>query len=298
MTTEVMEEPVAGVNVDPVTEQETSAPSAEAKSDEVTPRVENRDGKLFVDGVRVYSRDDTNRIAANAKRELEQNLLRDFGVDDFNQVKNVIQTLQESTPDNNLSVESLRETVKKREQTVEELQAELTSLKTQMVMGDHISQLKSSMPTSWNPDQQNAVIDLMKSRNMFELEGDTFAIRNGDQLMLDDSGERPDYQSAVSLIARQLGLPQAKTGISGESADRGIATTEKIKSLDEARIANDPEYRNAYVAIRNSNRSLSRSEITDNMIKQQMTHNSARDTGKGMLSVTGVVNNPKQARRR
>jgi len=298
MTTEVMEEPVAGVNVDPVTEQETSAPSAEAKSDEVTPRVENRDGKLFVDGVRVYSRDDTNRIAANAKRELEQNLLRDFGVDDFNQVKNVIQTLQESTPDNNLSVESLRETVKKREQTVEELQAELTSLKTQMVMGDHISQLKSSMPTSWNPDQQNAVIDLMKSRNMFELEGDTFAIRNGDQLMLDDSGERPDYQSAVSLIARQLGLPQAKTGISGESADRGIATTEKIKSLDEARIANDPEYRNAYVAIRNSNRSLSRSEITDNMIKQQMTHNSARDTGKGMLSVSGVVNNPKQARRR
>jgi len=298
MTTEVMEEPVAGVNVDPVTEQETSAPSAEAKSDEVTPRVENRDGKLFVDGVRVYSRDDTNRIAANAKRELEQNLLRDFGVDDFNQVKNVIQTLQESTPDNNLSVESLRETVKKREQTVEELQAELTSLKTQMVMGDHISQLKSSMPTSWNPDQQNAVIDLMKSRNMFELEGDTFAIRNGDQLMLDDSGERPDYQSAVSLIARQLGLPQAKTGISGESADRGIATTEKIKSLDEARIANDPEYRNAYVAIRNSNRSLSRSEITDNMIKQQMTHNSARDTGRGMLSVSGVVNNPKQARRR
>lgn len=298
MTTEVMEEPVAGVNVDPVTEQETSAPSAEAKSDEVTPRVENRDGKLFVDGVRVYSRDDTNRIAANAKRELEQNLLRDFGVDDFNQVKNVIQTLQESTPDNNLSVESLRETVKKREQTVEELQAELTSLKTQMVMGDHISQLKSSMPTSWNSDQQNAVIDLMKSRNMFELEGDTFAIRNGDQLMLDDSGERPDYQSAVSLIARQLGLPQAKTGISGESADRGIATTEKIKSLDEARIANDPEYRNAYVAIRNSNRSLSRSEITDNMIKQQMTHNSARDTGKGMLSVSGVVNNPKQARRR
>jgi len=298
MTTEVMEEPVAGVNVDPVTEQETSAPSAEAKSDEVTPRVENRDGKLFVDGVRVYSRDDTNRIAANAKRELEQNLLRDFGVDDFNQVKNVIQTLQESTPDNNLSVESLRETVKKREQTVEELQAELTSLKTQMVMGDHISQLKSSMPTSWNPDQQNAVIDLMKSRNMFELEGDTFAIRNGDQLMLDDSGERPDYQSAVSLIARQLGLPQAKTGISGESADRGITTTEKIKSLDEARIANDPEYRNAYVAIRNSNRSLSRSEITDNMIKQQMTHNSARDTGKGMLSVSGVVNNPKQARRR
>jgi hypothetical protein len=293
-----MEEPVAGVNVDPVTEQETSAPSAEAKSDEVTPRVENRDGKLFVDGVRVYSRDDTNRIAANAKRELEQNLLRDFGVDDFNQVKNVIQTLQESTPDNNLSVESLRETVKKREQTVEELQAELTSLKTQMVMGDHISQLKSSMPTSWNPDQQNAVIDLMKSRNMFELEGDTFAIRNGDQLMLDDSGERPDYQSAVSLIARQLGLPQAKTGISGESADRGITTTEKIKSLDEARIANDPEYRNAYVAIRNSNRSLSRSEITDNMIKQQMTHNSARDTGKGMLSVSGVVNNPKQARRR
>jgi len=297
MTDEVMEEPVAGVNVDPVTEQETSAPSAEAKSEPDTPKVEHRDGKIFVDGVRVYSRDDTNRIAANAKRELENNLLTELGVNDLDQVKHVIQTLQESTPDNNLSVESLRETVKKREQTVEELQAELTSLKTQMVMGDHISHLKSSMPMTWNADQQDAVIDLMKSRNMFELEGDQFAIRSGDQLLVDESGERPDYSGAVSIIAKQLGLPQAKTGISGESADRNIAQPEKTRQIDDKRLSSDPEYRNAYVAIRNSNRSLSRSEITDNMITQQMA-STGRNPNQQMLSQSGVANNSKQSRRR
>ncbi len=288
MTSEVMEEPVAGVNVDPVTEQETSAPSAEAKSEPTTPTVEHRDGKIFVDGVRVYSRDDTNRIAANAKRELESSLLSDLGVNDLDQVRNVIQTLQESTPDNNLSVESLRETVKKREQTVEELQAELTSLKTEMVMGDHISKLKSEMPGAWNSDQQNAVIDLMKSRNMFELQGTEFGIRSGDNLLVDQSGERPDYASAVTIMAKQLGLPQAKVGISGESNDRSVAKAERTQALDESRIASDPEYRNAYVAVRNSNRSLSRSEITDKMITAQMGHNDTRNTGSTMLSSNAV----------
>ena len=296
MTSEVMTEPVAGVNVDPVTEQETSAPSAEAISDTDQPQVEHRDGKIFLDGVRVYSRDDTNRIAANAKRDLETNLLKDLGVNDFDQVKNVITSLQEASPDNSLSVESLRETVKKREQTVEELQAELTTLKTQMVMGDHIGQLKSNMPQAWNAAQQDAVIDLMKSRGMFELSGDQFAIRSGDQLLVDESGERPDYVGAVGIMAKTLGLPQAKQGISGESADRHVSQPESNRGIDEKRLGTDPEYRNAYMKVRNQNRSLSRSEITDKMIAAQIS-GAQSSTNARMLNQAGAAK-PKQTRRK
>lgn len=297
MTTDVITEPVAGVNVDPVTEQETSAPSAEAISDTDQTQVEHRDGKIFVDGVRVYSRDDTNRIAANAKRDLETNLLKDLGVNDFDQVKNVITSLQEASPnDNNLSVESLRETVKKREQTVEELQLELNTLKTQMVMGDHISQLKASMPTAWNSQQQDAVIDLMKSRDMFELSGDQFAIRSGEQLLVDESGERPDYSGAVNIMAKTLGLPQSKVGISGESADRSVAQPESNRGIDESRLGADPEYRNAYIKVRNSQRTLSRSEITDKMIVAQMA-GANQTTNARMLNQAGAKK-PKSHRRK
>ena len=66
---------VAGENVQPVT-TDTDADSA-VNSDKATPKtpsVELRDGKMFVDGVRVYSRDDVNRIGANAKKEVESRI--------------------------------------------------------------------------------------------------------------------------------------------------------------------------------------------------------------------------------
>ncbi len=63
---------VAGENVHPVGTDTETETVVEAKSEQSvkpsTPNVENKDGKLFVDGVRVYSRDETNAIASKAKR--------------------------------------------------------------------------------------------------------------------------------------------------------------------------------------------------------------------------------------
>ena len=58
------EENVAPVTdtANPVDNVEQSA-TTDTKSENTTPAVEIRDGKTFVDGVRMYSRDDTNRIA-------------------------------------------------------------------------------------------------------------------------------------------------------------------------------------------------------------------------------------------
>ena len=66
---------VAGENVQPVaTETEATTDLVEQNSDDkvttATPAVEIRDGKMFVDGVRVYTRDDTNKIAANATKRI------------------------------------------------------------------------------------------------------------------------------------------------------------------------------------------------------------------------------------
>ena len=94
-------------NVQPVTDTANPVDNAEAvaeaptdtKSDNITtPTVEIKDGKTFVNGVRVYTRDDTNKIAANAKHEVEKNILSDLNVDSIDQVKQVVTTLQEVDP--------------------------------------------------------------------------------------------------------------------------------------------------------------------------------------------------------
>jgi len=64
-------------NVAPVTDsaKPVDTVATDTKSDNTTtPSVELRDGKMFVDGVRVYTRDDTNKIAANAKRDVESSI--------------------------------------------------------------------------------------------------------------------------------------------------------------------------------------------------------------------------------
>ena len=144
--------------------------ATDTKSDKsATPKVELRDGKMFVDGVRVYSRDDTSKIAANAKKEVEARLLQELNVDSIDSVKSVVRTLQETTNAEeglSLNVNSLRDAVKKREATVEELKAQVTRLKTDLMLKDHMSSLINAMPSNWNADQKTAVIDLMKARNM------------------------------------------------------------------------------------------------------------------------------------
>jgi hypothetical protein len=248
--------------------------ATDTKSDHgTTPQVEVRDGKLFVDGVRVYSRDDTNKIAANAKKEAESRFLSELNVDSLESVKSVVRTLQDTgvaQEGSNLNVNALRDAVKKREATVEELTAQVTRLKTDLLLKDHMSSLTNAMPGNWTPDQRSAVVDLMRARNMLAVEGDTFAIRNGDSYLTVD-GERPDYAGAVELVGRTLGLQFGKKGVElqlGETGDMSSST--KVKAYDQNRVTTDAEYRAAYMNIRQYQPLLNRAAITDNMVRKQM----------------------------
>ena len=260
---------VAGENVQPVNTATDAEAKAEAGKSEksANPKVELREGKMFVDGVRVYTRDDTNRIAARAQEDAKQRFLNDLEVDDFDQVKKVVKSLQGHS-EGDLNVASLRDAVKKKEQTVEELRAELLRVRTDAALKEHIGNLYNNMPGQWNADQKSAVVDLMKARNMLHLEGDTFAIRNGETFLTQD-GENPDYAGAVTLIGKTLGLPMAKQGVATyDSTEKAVMEGPK-KGLDQTKLSTDPSYRNAYVQLRDKNRNLSRSEITDAMVRKQ-----------------------------
>ena len=267
---------VAGENVQPVTtdtEAETDVKKeVEAKSDKVeTPKVEQRDGKMFVDGVRVYSRDDTNRIAANAKNEAVSGILKDLEVESIDKVKQVVTQLRNTDiADNSLNVESLRNAVAKKEQTVEELKAELKAVKTDFALKEHIGSLKDNMPSEWNGEQKTAVVDLMKARNMLHLENDTFAIKSGEDYFTTD-GETPDYKSAVEVVGKTLGLPFAKQGVATVNVDKQPNDAESSnKAVDQTKLKQDPAYRKAYVSLRERNRNVARENITDAMVRKQM----------------------------
>lgn len=292
---------VAGENVQPVT-TDTDADIA-VNSDKATPKtssVELRDGKMFVDGVRVYSRDDVNRIGANAKKEVESRILGELEVDSFDQVKTVVNQLRNvSDEEPNLNVASLRDAVKKKEQTVEELRAELTRVKTDMVLKDHLVNLNTAMPAGWTQDQRVAVVDLMKARNMLHLEGDTFAIRNGDSFFTDESGERPDYAAAVMSLGKTLGLSVTKQGVAGfDAPDRVIDDVKAVKVLDSKRLQSDAAYRNAYVQVRNRERNMSHGEITDSMVRKQMEGVSRASVSDKLLKNTSTLSASKSNSRR
>ena len=264
---------VAGENVQPVGTDTEAEAVAEAKSESVeaqkAPAVEMRDGKMFVNGVRVYNRDDVNKVAANAKRDAESRILEDLQVDSFDKVKSVVTQLQTADPEqDSLNINSLRDAVKKREQTVEELRAELQSVKTDYALREHVSTLRDNMPTSWDANQKQAVVDLMKARDMLHYQDGTFAIKNGDEFLTTD-GETPDYKSAVETIGKTLGLPFAKKGIDMIDSDKAPSTKSEAKPIDETRLKSDAMYRKAYVDLREKQR-LSRGQITDALIKKTM----------------------------
>ena len=264
--------PVAGETVQPVN-TDTEVVN-DHKSDVVdtpkAPSVEHKEGKMYVDGVRVYSRDDTNRIAANAKKDVESRILSDLDVDSIDQVKQVVTELRNASPENNsLDVEALRSAVQKREATVEELKAELSRVKTDYAVKEHVSTLKDNMPTSWKSEQKDAVVDLMKARNMLLVEGETFAIKNGNDYLTVD-GEKPDYKTAVEVVGKSLGLPFAKKGVDTFDADRTPQDVSSSSGVNESRLRTDREYNAAYVQVRNANKSLNRDQITDGMIKKHM----------------------------
>ena len=267
-------------NVQPVTDTANPVDNAEAvaeaptdtKSDNITtPTVEHKDGKLFVDGVRVYTRDDTNKIAANAKHEVEKNILSDLNVDSIDQVKQVVTTLQEVDPQegNSLNVESLRNAVKKREATVEELKAQVNNLKTDLLLKDHMGKLQEAMPSNWSGEQRAAVVDLMKARNMLAVEGDTFAIKSGSDYLTTD-GETPDYNTAVEVVGKTIGLPFGKKGVDVQYGETTNVKDTSVKPVDDAKLLSDAEYRSAYTKLRSINPQMSRSQVTDADVKKMM----------------------------
>ena len=258
----------------PVTDSANSVDNMETVKSEnnTTPSVEQRDGKLYVDGTRVYTRDDVNKIGANAKREVESRLIQDLNVDSIDSVKGVVKALQESSPSeegSSLNVESLRDAVKKREATVEELKQQVNSLKTDLLLKDHMGQLNSAMPGNWTAEQKSAVVKLMKADNMLAVEGDTFAIRAGESYLTTD-GETPDYKSAVELVGKSLGLNFGKQGVDMPLGETSSVKADKtaVKPADQNRVKSDPAYRAAYLDLRLNRRGgVGVSEITDNMIK-------------------------------
>jgi hypothetical protein len=188
-------------------------------------------------------------------------------------VRNVVKTLQETgvaEEGSNLNVNALRDAVKKREATVEELKQQVNRLKTDLMLKDHMSQLQSAMPGNWSSEQRAAVVDLMRARGMLAVEGDTFAIRNGENYLTVD-GEKPDYVGAVELVGKTLGLQFGKKGVElqlGETAD--LTNAKSVKTYDLNRVNTDAEYRAAYMTIRQYQPMLGRDAITDSMVKKQM----------------------------
>ena len=267
---------VADDNVQTANTDAEAETKVEAKSEtKASTGVELRDGKMYVDGVRVYTRDDTNRIAANAKKDAESRILSDLEVESFDKVKSVVSQLRDAPEGESLNVQSLKDAVKKREQTVEELRAELQSVKTDYALKSHIGTLKDSMPTAWNSDQKSAVVDLMKARNMLHLEGDVFAIKSGDDYLTVD-GETPDYASAVKVVGQTLGLPFAKKGNSVIDVDKTPAGESSSKAIDMTKVNSDNAYRAAYVSLRQQNATLPRDQITNKMVLDQI-----KRTGRG-----------------
>lgn len=253
----------------PVTDTENVTTT---KSETTEPKLEMKDSKMFVNGNRVYSRDDTSKIAANAKNEAVNGLLRELDVDSLDQVKDVISTLKSHNAEegeNSLDVKALKQTVAKREATLEELTAQVGSLKQELLLKDHIGNLNTAMPGSWTPDQRSAVLDLMKARDMFAVEGDQFQLRNGEEYLTVD-GEKPDYASAVDVVAKSLGLNTGKRGVDVVKVDGSDSVDNRtVKPLDEARLKTDAEYRAAYMNLRQYS-NASRSDISHNMVSKQL----------------------------
>jgi len=264
--------PVAGETVQPVTETEVQSDQKSEVEVETPkgPLVEQKEGRFYLDGKRVYTREETDRIAVTAKKDAESRILQDLEVDDLGQVKQVVNQLRSASPESNsLDVEALKSAVQKREQTVEELKLELSKVKTDYAVREHISTLKENMPTTWKPEQKDAVVDLMKARDMFQVEGQTFAIRNGDDYLTVD-GEKPDYKTAVEVVGKSLGLPFAKKGVDTYDVDTTRVDQGKQIAVDDARMKSDPEYRSAFVNLRTTSRSLSRNQISDQMVRKHI----------------------------
>lgn len=266
-------------NIAPVTDTEASQ---DVKSEETSTQTvetvkenssqpEYKDGKWYLDEKRFYTRDETNMVAKQAEDRARQSIMKELDVDDLGQIKTVVNELRSvnSEEGQSLNVKALKDAVMKKEASLEELQSQVKSLKTELVLKDHIGKLNSAMPSNWTSEQGQAVIDLMNARNMIAVEGETFALRDGDSFLTVD-GETPDYSAAVERIGKQLNFSFGKKGVDVAYGETGTGDSSKPKGIDEARLKSDARYRRAYMAIRDYNKSLTREQITDGMIKKKM----------------------------
>ncbi len=257
--------------VEPVTD--SVEPVELSKSD--TPTPEYKDGKWYLEGKRFYTRDETNQVTARAKNDAVSNILTELDVDSIDQVKDVITTLKstELTEEgqSSLDVKALKQAVARREATVEDLTTEVNNLKRDLLLKDHLGSLQSHMPGAWNVEQRQAVVDLMQARGMFAVENNTFQLKSGDDYLTVD-GVKPDYESAVSVVGKSLGLPFGKKGVDVVNAEQTAndESGRSPKELNADKLQSDPEYRAAYTTLRNSNLNWNRSDITNNMVMKQV----------------------------
>ena len=273
-----------------VTETENHETDTISVDNDATPIVEIREGKTFIDGNRVFTKAEKDAIAKVASRETEAQILKELGVDSLQSVKQVVRQLQTANIDgegeSSLDVNALKNAVAKKEQTVAELKAELEAVKSQYVLDNHISRLKSNMPTNWTESQKDSVVKLMRADNMFRVEGQSFHIvDNEDFLTLDDG--TPDYNNAVRTVGNRLGLPFSKTGVAtvdtqSKPVDNRDAST---KAINEDRLKSDNRYRDAYVALRRTKMNLDRSQITNKMIEDHMAKLQVGSFGTRQLGV-------------
>ncbi len=258
--------------VEPVTD---SAEPVELNKSETVTQPEFKDGKWYLEGKRFYARDEVNQVSARAKSDAVSSILKDLDVDSIDQVKDVISTLKsaELTEEgqSSLDVKALKQAVAKREATVDELTAEVNNLRKDLVLKDHLGALQSHMPSAWNIDQRQAVLDLMNARNMFAVENNTFALKNGDDYLTTD-GVKPDYESAISMVGKGLGLPFGKKGVDVVNAQESTNddSGRSPRALQEDRLLSDPEYRAAYTTVRNSNMNYSRADVNHSMVMKQV----------------------------
>ena len=255
-----------------VPETEVSEESISVSSNATKPEVEMKDGRVFVNGQRMFTKAEKDAIAKTTTREVEQRLITELGVDSLSSVKQVVKELQTANiteGESSLDVSALKSAVAKKEQTVAELKAELEGVKSQYVLDAHVGKLKDVMPTAWTPEQRNSVIKLMNADNMFKVEGQSFHIVDGEDFITTDEG-LPNYSAAVEKMGKQLGLQFSKKGIATVDAQSTPVSNSK-KGLDEARMNSEPRYREAYVALRRQNINLSRDSVTNKQVEEFMT---------------------------
>lgn len=274
-TTDVGEQ----TNIPPTAEAtETQDTPVVEKAESQAPAVEYREGKVFIDGKRVYTRDETNNIANNAVNTF----LKEEGIDSRDKAKEMFSTLKSinnETADGDvaLKIKQMASVIKDKDQTAEQLQQELKELKQQIVIDRHMSKLNEAMPTGFDSDQKQSVIDIMKARNMFEIQENDFAIKNNGDYLTSD-GETPDYQAAVDIVVSQvLKMPISKKGVNVPAMEVEHSETKSNKPVDENRRKSDRAYNNALVSLMKKNGG-SMSGITHNDVVQQLKSSTYRPT--------------------